>query len=704
MTTRIPSRVAILTSFDYFDRDTRNTAKGAAWLSGGKCQTAFLYREWLYPLPLIVSGALGESADDVVESPEFLEQLSALGFKIVGLRPDSALGSYEAGPHDGAAREADARSPVARAPETPAEDSDPLRQLIGSILDCYSSHRATRFVDNDSAAWDDFRELADRLAGSNVLAKHPEVGVEWSAGKPSWAAIPWVAFLDRRLTGSVRNGEICALLFAEDMSGAYLVYMLGTATTIEKHGRTKGRLLLRDLCQRLIPELDSLNDRGFSSAELKRLSSGSSLGKDYEAGIAAHKFYGRGLALPGDSEILADLGALLGVLDTRARAGGAIPEASAHQQATVESAEQPASLSREQDALPEERGLEESRPDRGSAEVMQGEEEGKPHVHTPSGDQDHEAAGSDEHITFSGECLESADVETSPPGARDSGGEESCQGVLGNEPADDAQRLLCYAADPPRLRGLYRPVLIQMLARAGGTAGVEALARPFARVWEVPDQVAINRLEAVPLAVLHDHGIADCQDGTIRLRGWPLEEGMADSVARVCDGVLHRMFKSHALKDWEKSLLRSIGVLRPRVPLPKSRKGPAQNAIPQGSILDLMLRGTWREYRTEPGCDVCDLIQDGRTMVEVGSFCAYEHVGCTDRVHWVVAPKRHAAAFISLSDEERRDLFDLLRLLQKRFVASGECEAELALATMVPCGKGAPAGHLKIHLMGPETE
>jgi len=243
-----------------------------------------------------------------------------------------------------------------------------------------------------------------------------------------------------------------------------------------------------------------------------------------------------------------------------------------------------------------------------------------------------------------------------------------------------------------------------MLAKAGGTARVETLARPFARAWEVPEEVAINRLEAVPLAVLHDHGITECQEGSIVLRACPLEAGMADSVARVCGGVLYRLSKSRALEDWESSLLRSIGVLRPKAPPLKTRKVSSMRAIPQGSILDLMLRGTWREYSTRPGCDVCDLIQDGRTMVEVGSFCAYEHTGHSDRVHWVVAPKRHAAGLVSLSDEERRDLFDLLRLLQKRFLASGACETELALATMMPCGKDAPAEHLEIHLMGPETE
>lgn len=192
-----------------------------------------------------------------------------------------------------------------------------IRDIVELVFAEREPAGATAYVDSKSPVWRSFKVLAQVIADSECFRKHQHVRIVWSVGKARLAAVPWLAFLDDRITDSVRRGEFGALLFAEDLNSVHVVYMLGTTAAIERHGRRTGRTVLAEASQRLASELTQLSAAGFAPGPADSIATTSSLGKDYESGVVAHKIYRRG-EVPDDAVILDDLDMVLTALETRA--------------------------------------------------------------------------------------------------------------------------------------------------------------------------------------------------------------------------------------------------------------------------------------------------------------------------------------------------------------------------------------------------
>lgn len=126
--------------------------------------------------------------------------------------------------------------------------------------------------------------------------------VQGSVGQGNWAAVPWLAILDKRITETTQHGEYVVYLFAEDMSAVYLTFNQGVTKPIQEKGRRDGYAYLRDRKEAL---LDLLALTNMNKDENIRLVD-SGLGQDYQVSTVAYVKYERG-NVPNDEQLIQDL-------------------------------------------------------------------------------------------------------------------------------------------------------------------------------------------------------------------------------------------------------------------------------------------------------------------------------------------------------------------------------------------------------------
>ncbi|XID92250.1 McrB family protein [Paenibacillaceae bacterium WGS1546] len=129
----------------------------------------------------------------------------------------------------------------------------------------------------------------------------PDLKVQASVGMGTWARIPWIAIMDRRITETTQKGEYIVYLFSEDMSSVYLTLMQGV-TEPNKKGKTEAHKYLRNKVQeiRAMIPLEGLQ----KDEEIHLTSDG--LGYDYQVSTVAYYKYDRD-NLPTEEQLSADL-------------------------------------------------------------------------------------------------------------------------------------------------------------------------------------------------------------------------------------------------------------------------------------------------------------------------------------------------------------------------------------------------------------
>jgi 5-methylcytosine-specific restriction protein B len=140
----------------------------------------------------------------------------------------------------------------------------------------------------------------------------PTVIVKWSVGQGNWARVPWVAFLDSRLTDTTQKGIYLVYLFREDMQGLYLALIQGVTDVVAQPGITQaeGRQLLRQRAELLRDNFRQLIEHGFHLDNNINLQSSSSLAINYQYGTIAYRYYSQE-ELPDDEALSKDLYQLL---------------------------------------------------------------------------------------------------------------------------------------------------------------------------------------------------------------------------------------------------------------------------------------------------------------------------------------------------------------------------------------------------------
>ena len=185
-----------------------------------------------------------------------------------------------------------------------------LQAQLEIMLANYGDVKTHPFRDDDSTAIRALKGAYENLADLvPKLSKAPML-VKWSAGKGSWAAVPWIAILHSELTTTTEDEFYVVYLFSEDMTKVYLTLAQGARQVTRDLGRTKGRVQLRRRAEMLREELPDLAAAGFLLDNGIAVSEDSTRAKDYEYSTIAYKPYPSG-AVPDDTDLIGDLQLLL---------------------------------------------------------------------------------------------------------------------------------------------------------------------------------------------------------------------------------------------------------------------------------------------------------------------------------------------------------------------------------------------------------
>lgn len=136
-----------------------------------------------------------------------------------------------------------------------------------------------------------FEDLIEELAALPFFSRYTTLEINYSIGKGGWARVPYVILFDTRETTSAQRGVYCALLFREDMSGAYLTLNQGVTEVREQGMSFRQALAVRAANVRERLPLSLLLDFNLNN-DIDLRSVGKSTA--YQPATIAHLFYERG--------------------------------------------------------------------------------------------------------------------------------------------------------------------------------------------------------------------------------------------------------------------------------------------------------------------------------------------------------------------------------------------------------------------------
>ncbi len=148
-----------------------------------------------------------------------------------------------------------------------------------------------------------------REISSRVHPKFADLKVDASAGQGNWADVPWLSFLNPKITQTTSDGIYPAYLFGADGSGVYLTLMFGTEVPQENLGKMEAQERFAVIAYFLLHKVVGL--AGWSNAEIN-LKSSARRARSYESAKIAWKFYPAD-NLPNEEVLLGDLAEILDV-------------------------------------------------------------------------------------------------------------------------------------------------------------------------------------------------------------------------------------------------------------------------------------------------------------------------------------------------------------------------------------------------------
>lgn len=189
-----------------------------------------------------------------------------------------------------------------------AQSGSALKDDLEAILNQYNEAKKGKFSGSHpiNAHFDSLRQ---HLADAGVK-NAPLVSVDYSIGKGNWATVPWISFLDSRITNSTVSGVYAVLLFRADMSGFYLTLNQGVTKPLDELGAAKGKEFLLQTADNVRRRCPGLRAAGFALDNNIDLRVEKGLGSQYAFSTIAHKYYEKG-RVPNDREFLDDIRELM---------------------------------------------------------------------------------------------------------------------------------------------------------------------------------------------------------------------------------------------------------------------------------------------------------------------------------------------------------------------------------------------------------
>jgi hypothetical protein len=214
-------------------------------------------------------------------------------------------------------------APPATAPQPPAQRppitaaADQHLPAFGDLLHIFllefSKARTGPFQKIDPL-WNAISDLKGRLEKFAAVKRRQNLLVSISVGQGNWAAVPWIALLDTRVTHSTQEGVYVAFLITTRLDRIFLTLNQGTTNLVRDLGQREAQKRMLDVAGKTRALIPDLAVAGFVLDNEINLAGEGWLAKNYEIGTIAHVDFNAN-EIPRDERINELLEAVLDAYD-----------------------------------------------------------------------------------------------------------------------------------------------------------------------------------------------------------------------------------------------------------------------------------------------------------------------------------------------------------------------------------------------------
>ena len=297
------------------------------------------------------------------------------------------------------------------------------------------------------------------------------------------------------------------------------------------------------------------------------------------------------------------------------------------------------------------------------------------------------------------------------------------------------QDLIDFLENKMRLSHIYQPLLIKNLIESGGSATIRQLANSFLSQDESQLQYYEDRIKQMPLKVLRSHNVVTKDGDLVFLNAKNLTFEQKAQVKMICEKKMQEFIVQRGLSIWDHRLL-------DKDPVPDSlyylvlKESGGRCALCGASKKDTPLHvdhirprswGGKTEYenlqvlcskcnqaksnkddtdfraaettQVDPDCRFCPGNIKNRIVEEWDSMLAFEDGFPVTIGHLLIVPKRHTPDWFLMTERERKEADDLIRVLRNRLSESDKSITGFNVG--MNCGKsaGQTIFHAHIHLI-----
>jgi diadenosine tetraphosphate (Ap4A) HIT family hydrolase len=282
---------------------------------------------------------------------------------------------------------------------------------------------------------------------------------------------------------------------------------------------------------------------------------------------------------------------------------------------------------------------------------------------------------------------------------------------------------------------VYQPLLVRALVDSGGTATLRQLAQVFLTQDESQLLYYEKRIKEMPLKVLKRHGVIEADGQIVSLTVSKLSLQQKAHIRMLCEQRLQSFVQKRGIGIWDYRLLDEepipdslrflvlkaaggycelCGISAKERPIdvdhivPRSRGGKTDLANLQAlcSKCNRSKRNqdethfrSWPVPATVATCVFCQPDLVSKAIERNGSVFAIHDRHPVTPGHLLIIPVRHAPDFFSMTDAERRDADQLLRMLQGRIRNDDTKVAGFNVGTNCGDAAGQTIDHAHIHLI-----
>ena len=282
-----------------------------------------------------------------------------------------------------------------------------------------------------------------------------------------------------------------------------------------------------------------------------------------------------------------------------------------------------------------------------------------------------------------------------------------------------------------RMSHIYQPLLIKTLVESEGISTTRKIALEFLRYDESQIQYYERVVKSMPVKVLLNHDVITKEKNQVSLNTETLSFSQRQKLISLCDSKLNELLESRGLKLWDYRLIDNpvpdslrykvlkksnfrcdlCGATKYDRPLdvdhiiPRSRKGKTEE-----SNLQVLCSKCNRSKRNKDDTDFrdtefvdkdnnCPFCKKIEKVAENNSVFAMKDNYPVSEGHLLIIPYRHTENFFSMTEVERSNAMELIRVLKNQLEESDSSITGFNIGMNSGESAGQTVMHSHIHLI-----